>query len=179
MDYQEILAFWFEECEPSQWFKKDLAFDDLIKERFSMIHTQVAQGEKSIWRKTIEGRLAEIIVLDQFSRNLFRGDPESFAYDGMALVLTQEAIATDDLDQLTSQQRSFLFMPLMHSESLIIHEEALKRFAEKGMEHNLEFENKHRDILVRFGRYPHRNTLLGRCSTEEEITFLKEPGSSF
>ncbi|MBO0440806.1 DUF924 family protein [Candidatus Enterococcus ikei] len=179
MDYQEVLTFWFEECEPSQWFKKDFTFDALIKERFSTIHAQVAQGEKSIWRKTIEGRLAEIIVLDQFSRNLFRDDPQSFAYDGMALVLTQEAMATGELDRLTTQQRAFLFMPLMHSESLVIHEEALKRFTEKGMEHNLEFENKHRDILVRFGRYPHRNEILGRSSTEEEITFLKEPGSSF
>ncbi|MGX7151075.1 DUF924 family protein [Enterococcus ureasiticus] len=179
MDYQEILTFWFKECQPSHWFKKDLAFDALIKERFSTIHAQVAQGEKSIWRKTIEGRLAEIIVLDQFSRNLFRDDAQSFSYDGMALILTQEAMATGDLDQLTTQQRAFLFMPLMHSESLIIHEDALKCFAEKGMEHNLEFELKHYDILVRFGRYPHRNKLLGRRSTAEEIAFLKEPGSSF
>lgn len=179
MDYQEILTFWFEECEPSQWFKKDLAFDKLIKKRFSTIHEKVAQGEAFTWRKTITGRLAEIIVLDQFSRNLFRDSPQSFAYDVMALVLAQEAIATDTLDLLTTHQRAFLYMPLMHSESLLIHEEALKHFSEKGLEHNLEFEQRHRDILVRFGRYPHRNSILGRQSTNAEINFLKEPGSSF
>lgn len=179
MDYHEIVTFWFEECEPSQWFKKDLVFDKLIKARFSAIHEQVAQGEKSAWRTSMVGRLAEIIVLDQFSRNLFRDDARAFTYDGMALILTQEAIATGNLNQLTTQQRTFLYMPLMHSESLIIHDEALKRFAEKGMEHNLEFEQKHRDILIRFGRYPHRNKVLGRRSTEEETAFLKEPGSSF
>lgn len=179
MEYQEILAFWFDECDPSQWFKKDLAFDTLIKERFLTLHTQVSQGEKWAWRTTIKGRLAEIIVLDQFSRNLFRDTPQSFAYDGMALVLAQEAMTTGDLDQLTTQQRAFLYMPLMHSESLVIHDEALKCFDEEGMENNLDFEKKHRDILIRFGRYPHRNKLLGRTSTPEELAFLKEPGSSF
>lgn len=179
MDYQEILAFWFEETEASQWFKKDLAFDDLIKKRFLTIHKQVAQGETFAWRKSIDGRLAEIIVLDQFSRNLFRGQIQSFAYDGMALVLAQEAIATGEIALLTTKQRAFIYMPLMHSESLVIHDEALKYFAEKGLEHNLAFEIKHRDILVRFGRYPHRNDILGRQSTVEEIAFLKEPGSSF
>lgn len=179
MNDHDILRFWFEETEPSQWFKKDLAFDALIKERFSAIHEQIVRGEKSDWRKTIHGRLAEIIVLDQFSRNLFRKQPQSFAYDGMALVLAQEAMTSGKLDELTTQERSFLYMPLMHSESLVIHEEAVKRFAEKGMEQNLDFEQKHRDILVRFGRYPHRNTILGRTSTAEEIDFLKEPGSSF
>lgn len=179
MDAQDILTFWFDECEPTQWFKKDLAFDQLIKKRFSMIHEQATRGELFTWRSSIEGRLAEIILLDQFSRNLYRDTAEAFAYDGMALVLTQEALKTNELDRLTTQQRAFLYMPLMHSESVIIHEEALKRFAEKGMENNLDFEHKHRDILVRFGRYPHRNALLGRTSTEEELAFLKEPNSSF
>lgn len=179
MDYQEILTFWFEECQPTQWFKKDNDFDELIKKRFSEIHAQTAQGENSTWRQTIQGRLAEIIILDQFSRNLFRNDARSFAYDGMALILTQEALKMGELDKLTSQQRAFLFMPLMHSESLVIHDEALKCFSEKGMESNLQFEREHRDVLVRFGRYPHRNSILGRPSTAEEIAFLKEPNSSF
>ncbi|WP_086311994.1 hypothetical protein A5821_003240 [Enterococcus sp. 7F3_DIV0205] len=179
MDYQKILTFWFDECEPSQWFKKDLVFDQLIKDRFSGIHGNVSQGEKASWRKTITGRLAEIIVLDQFSRNLFRDEPKSFVYDGMALVLTQEAIATGKSAQLSTQQRAFLYMPLMHSESLVIHEEAMKYFGETGMESYLEFEKKHRDILIRFGRYPHRNEILNRQSTSEEIAFLKEPNSSF
>lgn len=97
----------------------------------------------------------------------------------MALVLTQEAIATGEVNNLSVAQRSFLYMPLMHSESLLIHDEALKCFAEKGMEQNLAFEQQHRDILLRFRRYPHRNKILGRASTLEETAFLKEPGSSF
>ncbi|MBC1436293.1 DUF924 domain-containing protein [Listeria rocourtiae] len=179
MTYQEIIHFWFEECESSQWFNKDEHFDLLIKERFQSIHDQVANGEKAIWRQTVAGRLAEIIVLDQFSRNLYRDNARSFAYDGMALVLAQEAIATGELDALSVTQRAFLYMPFMHSESLIIHEEAIKHFSEDGMESNLQFEHKHRDILLRFGRYPHRNAILGRASREEEISFLKEPDSSF
>lgn len=177
--YQEVLDFWFKEIEPSQRFKKDVGFDEEIRRRFGSVHHQVAQGECLTWRKSLAGRLAEIIVLDQFSRNLFRDDPRAFAYDGMALVLTQEALALGDLSELTVEQRSFLFMPLMHSESLVIHEEALKRFAEPGLENNLKYEKQHLAIIQRFGRYPHRNQILGRTSTAEELAFLKEPGSSF
>lgn len=145
--YQEVLDFWFKEIEPSQRFKKDVAFDEEIRQRFGAVHHQATQGECLTWRKTLGGRLAEIIVLDQFSRNLFRDDPRAFAYDGMALVLTQEALAFGDLSELTVEQRSFLFMPLMHSESLLIHEEALKRFAEPGLENNLNYEQQHLAII--------------------------------
>ncbi|MGY3748718.1 DUF924 family protein [Vagococcus acidifermentans] len=177
--HEKILAFWFEESTPEQWFKKDDAFDEKIRTRFGDIHRQAAQGECAGWRQTIQGRLAEIIVLDQFSRNLYRNDPRSFAYDGMALVLAQEAIATGKLDELTTKQRAFLYMPFMHSESLVIHEEAVKLFSEPGLEENLAFEHRHREILLKFNRYPHRNSVLGRTSTPEELAFLQEPGSSF
>ena len=179
MEYQAVLDFWFEEVTPKQWFEKDEQLDEEIRQRFGSCHQQAIQGELVTWRKTIQGRLAEIIVLDQFSRNIFRNDPRSFAYDGMALVLAQEAMNLEELNQLSVAQRSFIYMPLMHSESLAIHEEALKRFSEKGMETNLDFELKHRDILVKFGRYPHRNEILNRKSTPAEIQFLKEPNSSF
>ncbi|MEG0475311.1 MAG: DUF924 family protein [Carnobacterium sp.] len=179
MEYQAVLDFWFEEVTPKQWFEKDEQLDEEIRQRFGSCHQQAIQGELVTWRKTIQGRLAEIIVLDQFSRNIFRNDPRSFAYDGMALVLAQEAMNLEELNQLSVAQRSFIYMPLMHSESLVIHEEALKRFSEKGMETNLDFELKHRDILVKFGRYPHRNEVLNRKSTLAEIQFLKEPNSSF
>lgn len=179
MLYQEILTFWFDESKPSQWFAKSENFDQLIIQRFSTVHRQVSQGEMADWRQTIEGRLAEIIVLDQFSRNMFRNDPRSFASDGMALVLAQEALASGDVHQLPVAHRVFLYMPFMHSESLVIHEQALALFSEQGLEENLKFEKQHRDILLRFGRYPHRNAVLGRVSTAEEIEFLQEPGSSF
>ncbi|MFI7918815.1 DUF924 family protein, partial [Acinetobacter baumannii] len=114
------------------------------------------------WRKTPEGRLAEIIVLDQFSRNIYRDQPESFAYDGLALALSQEAISLQLDAQLNPEQRSFLYMPFMHSESKLIHEFALKLFQRLGNEINLSFEKKHKVIIDRFGRYPHRNAILGR-----------------
>lgn len=179
MNYQTILNFWFVETAPEQWFKKDEEFDQMIQQRFAAVHQQVTQGEKAAWRETIQGRLAEILVLDQFSRNLFRGDPRSFAYDGMALVLAQEAIAKKELSDLTVEERSFIYMPFMHSESLVIHQQALKLFSEPGMENNLDFEKRHYEIIQRFGRYPHRNSVLNRSSTQKELLFLKEPHSSF
>lgn len=175
----EVLQFWFEELTPEQWFKKDDTLDDKIKERFSATLLAVARGETYEWRTTIAGRLAEIIVLDQFSRNIYRGQAESFAFDGQALILAQEALKDSQLDQLTTPQRSFLYMPFMHSESPMMHKIARELFTEPGMENNLEFEEKHWAIIEKFGRYPHRNQILGRSSTPAEIAFLQEPNSSF
>lgn len=179
MCYQEVLKFWFEESQPEDWFTKNLDYDEEISQRFSQLHQQAAAGELWQWRETIQGRLAEIILLDQFSRNMFRGSSLSFAYDGMALILAQEALKDPGLDQLSSQQKAFLYMPFMHSESLSIHDIAMTLFSEEGLEKNLEFEIRHRKIIERFGRYPHRNEVLGRISTAEELKFLTEPGSSF
>lgn len=179
MQAQEIIRFWFEEIEPEQQFKKDLAFDEYLRERFLPVHQEVAKGEHDSWRETIQGRLAEIIVLDQFSRNLFRDTAQAFAYDGMALILAQEAIRTGQGNQLTIEQRGFLYMPYMHSESRLIHEKAIELFSEPGLEQKLHYEKLHKRIIDRFGRYPHRNKVLGRNSTPEEIEFLKEPNSSF
>ena len=142
-------------------------------------HQQAAQAELWGWRKTAEGRLAEIIVLDQFSRNLFRDSPQAFAQDSLALALAQEAISLNLDQQLSPEQRAFLYMPFMHSESKLIHEFALKLFQRLGNPTNLEFEKKHKVIIDRFGRYPHRNQILGRESTDEELTFLTQPDSSF
>ena len=128
MDSSTVLQFWFEEIDPSYWFKKDEHFDATLNQQFGQLHNAVAQGECYHWRKTIEGRLAEIIVLDQFSRNIFRGQAHAFAYDGMALVLSQEAIATNLAPKLSPTHRAFLYMPYMHSESLTIHNEAMKIF---------------------------------------------------
>ncbi len=179
MNYQVIIDFWFNEITAEQRFKKDETFDNMLRNRFGKLHESVSNGEMFTWRDTIHGRLAEIIVLDQFSRNLFRGSPDSFKYDGVGLVLAQEAIRTGEVDQLTKDEKAFLFMPFMHSESLKIHEMAVTLFSEVGMETYLDFEYRHLDIIKRFGRYPHRNDLLKRISTSEEISFLKEPNSSF
>ena len=175
----EVLRFWFEECTPEQWWAKDAGFDDTVRRRFGALHAQAARGELHSWRGTPSGRLAEVIVLDQFSRNLYRHDPLAFAYDGMALVLAQVAIAAGDNLRLPTPQRSFLYMPYMHSESPLVHDEALRLFDALGDAENLAYERQHRAIIERFGRYPHRNALLGRTSTPEELAFLKEPSSSF
>ncbi|PCJ29946.1 MAG: hypothetical protein COA99_18935 [Moraxellaceae bacterium] len=177
--YLQVLAFWFEEITPAQRWVKDESFDQLILDRFSTLHTQASQCELYEWRKTAKGRLAEIIVLDQFSRNMFRNSPQSFAYDSLALALSQEAIALKAEAELTAEERSFLYMPFMHSESLAIHQIATTLFEENGIESNYHYEIRHKEIIERFGRYPHRNKILGRESTEEEIQFLMEPGSGF
>jgi uncharacterized protein (DUF924 family) len=177
-EYETVLHFWFEEIEPLQWWKKDENFDAEIKDRFSQLHCAAIANELDSWRESSEGRLAEIIVIDQFSRNVFRDTPESFAFDGQALSLAQEAVRLKVPESLQDIQRQFLLMPYMHSESKRVHETAVFLF-EKFAPANLDFELKHKVIIDRFGRYPHRNSILGRESTQEEIDFLKEPNSSF
>jgi uncharacterized protein (DUF924 family) len=173
-----VLHFWFKEITPDQWWKVDPDFDGLIAERFGALHASAAQGECFSWRGTPQGRLAEVIVLDQFSRNLHRGKAGAFACDAMALALAQEAVAAALDLALPVAERAFLYMPYMHSESRLIHVEAERLFAERAPE-NLDFEMRHKAIVDRFGRYPHRNQALGRESTAEELAFLQEPGSRF
>lgn len=177
--HQQVLNFWFAEIEPAMWFKKDDEFDRLLHTRFGQIWQAAAHGELAHWRETIQGRLAEIIVLDQFSRNLFRNTPRSFSCDGMALVLAQEAIASGLCENLSVEQRGFLYLPFMHSESALIHQQAVVLFSGLNNGNQLEFELRHKAIIDRFGRYPHRNEILGRESTLEEQEFLQQPGSAF
>jgi uncharacterized protein (DUF924 family) len=140
--YKEMIDFWFNELEPKQWWQKDEAFDQMIKDRFGKVHQQALAGELYSWRTSAEGCLAEVIVLDQFSRNIYRDTPESFSSDAMALVLAQSAIAQGMDKDLSDIQRVFLCMPYMHSESALIHTEAVKLFEAIGIQNNLEFEYK-------------------------------------
>lgn len=176
---KDVIDFWFEQLEPKNWFEKDAVLDQRIASKFSQTLQQASVGELWQWRDTPHGRLAEIIVLDQFSRNIYRDNAKAFATDPLAVALCQEAIniGTDKL--LNTTEKSFLYMPLMHSESLKIHDLALEMFNQPGLENNYEFELKHRVIIEEFGRYPHRNEILGRKSTEEELAFWQQPGSSF
>lgn len=176
---ETVISFWFEQIDPKLWWIKDEEFDQRIKAQFEKILVQAKLGELYHWRVTPQGRLAEIIVLDQFSRNIYRDTPQAFEADPMALVLAQEAIAQQADTHLPEQQIPFLFMPFMHSESAAIHEVAMKLFSRPAAHNNLEFEKRHKAIIDRFGRYPHRNDILGRQSTEEEKKFLTQPGSSF
>lgn len=172
-----MIDFWFNELGPKDWFRKDDEIDARITQRFRAVHCAAARGELWSWRSATLGALAEIIVLDQFSRNMFRDDPRAFATDGMALVLAQEALRRCLDRELSPPQKSFMYMPFMHSESALIHETAIKLFSQPGLEENLDFELRHKAIIDRFGRFPHRNRILGRPSTPEEIEFLKtSPG---
>lgn len=179
MASQEVLSFWFDELTPSDWFKKDPQLDQLITTRFASLHQQAAACELYGWREHAQGRLAEIIVLDQFSRNIFRDLPQAFAQDALALALAQEAVHLKVDLALSPTERSFLYMPYMHSESSFIHEQAIRLFDQPELENNLAFEYKHKKIIDQFGRYPHRNIILGRASTKEEVNFLMQPDSSF
>lgn len=177
--YSEILKFWFDDITPDKWWAVDEAFDAHIRERFLPVLEQAKHGELFAWRSEPKGRLAEVIVLDQFSRNVYRGTADAFAQDGLALVLAQEAIAAGAHKPLSPLERSFLYLPFMHSESKVIHEWAERLYRDNGIAENYDFELRHKVIIDRFGRYPHRNKILGRESTAEEEAFLLQPGSSF
>jgi uncharacterized protein (DUF924 family) len=175
----EVLRFWFEEITPRQWWKKSPEFDTLIATRFGALHRAAACCELFEWRASAEGRLAEVVVLDQFSRNIHRDRPLAFACDPLALALAQEAVAAGADMQVADAWRPFFYMPYMHSESPAIHAEAVRLFERPGCADNLDYEHRHKAIIDRFGRYPHRNAALGRESTSEEIEFLALPGSGF
>lgn len=179
MTPQMILDYWFKEVPEENWFKSTDTLDAILREKFTDIHHQAACGELFDWRQTIHGRLAEIMILDQFSRNLFRGTANAFAYDGMALILAQEAIKQPDLNNLSTIEKGFLYLPFMHSESLVIHKDALRLFSEPGLENSLHFEKLHLAILEEFQRYPHRNDALGRLSTPAEKQFLQDGNTGF
>lgn len=171
---EKVLTFWFQTLTPSDWFTKSDELDRRITEQFETLYYQIVAGETSHWRDSPLGRLAEIIVLDQFTRNMFRGTPKSFRADGQALMLAQEAVRVGDDQKLDPVERGFLYMPYMHSESPLVHEKALELFRDLS---NLDFEIKHKAIIDQFGRYPHRNEILGRPSTPQEIEWMKtHPG---
>lgn len=173
--YEEILKYWFEELEPMQHFIQDDKVDEEIYKRFGKLHEAAAKGELYTWRNSLRGRLAEIIILDQFSRNLYRGKAKAFMQDNMALALAQECVAHHDLSELSTEERSFLYMPFMHSESLKIHEVAIELFnSEPGLAESLKHEIEHKETIETFGRYPYRNKALGRKNTPAEIEYLEK-----
>ncbi len=179
MNSQSVLDFWFAPETKPFWFAKSNEFDQKIRDQFQKTLEQARHCELFSWRINAEGRLAEIIVLDQFSRNLYRENPASFSQDPLALALAQEAILLGLDEQIPAEAKAFLYMPFMHSESKLIHTQALQLFEKLGNPINLDFEKKHKAIIDRFGRYPHRNHILGRTSTAEELEFLQQPNSHF
>ena len=190
-DARAVLDFWFDKANEPFWFDENDDFDQKIRDKFSGFWKAAKQGECASWRRSevetstnnaitnLAGRLAEIIVIDQFSRNLCRRQACAFAQDGMALVLAQEAIKQPYFNTLPMEWRQFISMPFMHSESAAIHERYLPYFEQLQDASTLDIEHRHKDIIDKFGRYPHRNDALDRESTPEEKAFLKQPNSSF
>lgn len=172
----DVIRFWFVDHGQDDWFGGKAEFDAALARALAETHQQVSRGEAWTWRRTAEGRLAEIIVLDQFSRQLHRGSPEAFAQDKMALVLAQEAIAAGADQVMQPAWRSFFYMPFMHAESLLIQQEGMGLFAALGNAQQLDFMAGHRDCIARFGRFPFRNRALGRESTEAELAYMKDQG---
>ena len=173
---EEIINFWFVETDRENWFVSSDEFDRILRDKYFDLYPAVAAGEAFGWRSGAEGRLAEIIVLDQFSRQFFRGSEKAFSADAMALTLAQELVTSGGDKSLDEQKRMFAYMPYMHSESLLIHDEAVRLYKELGNEDTLKFETAHRDIIVQFGRFPKRNEALGRSSTKEEIAYIAGRG---
>jgi uncharacterized protein (DUF924 family) len=175
-----VLAFWFVETRPRQWFAKDAAFDGLLRHRFLGLTRQALAGEFNAWGAEAAGSLALVLLLDQFPRQIWRDTAMAFAGDPQALALSLRAVERGWLEAEPEQaRRQFWLMPLMHSEDLAVQEAALTLFERFADHRTADFARRHRDVIARFGRFPHRNAALGRVSGAEELAFLQTPGSRF
>ena len=178
MTPEDVLTFWFEESGPKQWFKKSDAFDADIRRRFEDLVLSVST-DAARWTDTPENLLALIVALDQFPRNMYRGTKAAFAWDGLSLGAAKRLCA-ENLDlKIAQDRRAFIYMPFMHSESLAIHDVAMELFSQEGLEREFSFEKRHQKVIETFGRYPHRNHLLGRVSTAQETAFFKSNPQGF
>jgi uncharacterized protein (DUF924 family) len=176
----DVLEFWFVQSRPRQWFAKDPAFDALLRKRFLVLTRQAIAGELDAWGTEAAGGLALVLLLDQFPRQIWRDTAMAFAGDSQALALSQKAVERGWLEAEPEQaRRQFWLMPLMHSEDLSVQESALPLFQRFSDPRTADFARQHRDVIARFGRFPHRNALLGRVSRAEELAFLQTPGSRF
>ncbi len=197
IDPETILTFWFgdgrSESElyalQAQWWKKDPAFDSAIRERFEALVQAAGTGSLDSWRDAPRSCVAWVVLLDQFPRNLYRNTPRAFTYDVQALSASLQAQAAGLDAKLPCALRQFLYMPMMHAEDVHVQEQSVQAFNQLAAEapdeikksclNTADFARQHAEIIHRFGRFPHRNAILGRGSTEEELAFLKQPGSSF
>jgi uncharacterized protein (DUF924 family) len=175
----DVLHFWFVTHNEADWFGAKPEFDAELARNFTDTHAWVAAGNAASWRTSPSGRLAEIIVLDQFSRQLYRKRPEAFASDPLALSLARELVQTGGDLTLEPRRRMFAYLPFMHAEDLAVHAEAAPIFARFGDESFSDFERRHVETLQRFGRYPYRNEALGRLSTPEELEYMQAGNGMF
>lgn len=175
----QILHFWFETLRPADWYRADAALDDLVRNRLGALHEMAVAGSLDHWQEEPEGALALIILLDQVSRNIFRGQRRAFASDEMARGVLSGALERAFEKRLIRKKRVFLYMPLMHSEKLADQEQSVALYTALGIENNLDYAVRHRDVIKRFSRFPHRNAILSRKSTAEETEYLSQPGAGF
>jgi uncharacterized protein (DUF924 family) len=190
-DAEALLDFWFGAptssgygSNRSEWFRKDPAFDASIRDRFGPLIERALRGELEDWAGTSRGALAQVIVLDQFTRNVFRDTPRAFAGDARALQAARAMVGSRQDEALPPFERTFAYLPFEHAEGLAMQQESVRLYArlaalDPGQASGLDYAQRHRVIIERFGRFPHRNAVLGRQSTPEEIEFLKTPGSGF
>ena len=175
----DILKFWFKDCTPQQWFKKDADFDAALSDRFGGAVQHAMQTPLDLTTSLDDDCLAAILLLDQFARNIYRDTPQAFAGDTHALRYSQHCIAAGFINHESIHYRTFMLMPMMHSEDIAIQDASLPLFQKHASENSYDYAVKHRDIIARFNRFPHRNAVLGRTSTAEELEFLTQKGSSF
>ena len=179
-DARAVLDFWFREAGPEAWFKRSDAFDETCRDRFLALHEDAAAGRLDGWAGTADGALALLILLDQLPRNMFRGSPRAFATDPKARGIARDAIAAGFDLALPAERRIFVYLPLEHSEDPDDQRDCVALVRERiGDAEMIDYAERHLAIIARFGRFPHRNAILGRPSTEEEQEFLAQPGSSF
>lgn len=179
VNWKEVLDFWFDPDHIPLHFDEDDEFDEKVRRKFLATWKVASEGLLVDWRSNIKGRLAEIIVLDQFSRNLWRDDIRTYTQDKMAITLAQEVINHPDYNQLSVDEKKYILLPFMHSESLELHDWAFKYYEELGDKELIHYEKMHRDVLEKFGRYPYQNKDLGRESTPEELQALEENKDGF
>jgi uncharacterized protein (DUF924 family) len=175
----KVLDFWFQQSEPKDWFMKSDTFDEKVRTILGPLYEKACSGDFDQWQETAKGAVALCILLDQVPRNIFRGSPRSFDTDAQALEITKAALRKGYEKELSQEEQSFLFLPLEHSEDLADQEKSVELFKLYGNDSTYDYAIRHRDIIARFGRFPHRNEVLGRTSSEEEEEFLKQPGSGF
>jgi len=174
-DIQNLLDYWYSPRLAKHWFASTPALDDEIRQRYEVLWQHAANGELDVWNDTPDGALALVIVLDQLPLNMFRGKPQAFATEQRAVAVARQAVARGDDQRLPRERLQFLYMPLMHSENLADQDQSVALFERAGLSENLRFAEHHRNIVRRFGRFPHRNAILGRASTPEEQAWLASP----
>ena len=170
--YKDIIDFWFAEENKSLWFNSSPLFDSELKEQFEDTYIAACEGELSAWEDSAEGLLALVILLDQFPLNMYRGDAKCFSTEQRSREISLKSIEKGLDKKLSNEQKSFLYMPFMHSEEISDQDKAISLFEEAGLKENARFAHHHRDIVQRFGRFPHRNSILDRENTDAEKNYL-------